>query len=70
MAHYRGDITPLEFITRCQGTFPLWKGSVGSEGRCLRQVPTWRGRWAGDEEGWLVDWGKGVYVFLKGTERG
>lgn len=36
---------PFALITRCQGTFPLWKRmllllSVGGDGRCLRQTPT------------------------------
>ena len=43
-------------MTRCHGTLALWKGwveveveveeSVGEAGKCLRQIPTWRGRWA------------------------
>lgn len=40
---YLGDMTPFEFMTRCQGTFPEWKGMDASEGRCLRQTPTCRG---------------------------
>jgi len=42
----RGEMPPLEFMTRCQGTLAVLKRREGSVGRCLRQRPTWRGRWA------------------------
>lgn len=44
---YRGDIAPLALMTRCQGTVSWLKRDEGSVGRCLRQMPTWRGRSAG-----------------------
>lgn len=43
---YLGEIIPFELMTRCHGTLPSWKVAVGSEERCFRQTPTWRGRWA------------------------
>ncbi len=46
-ASYRGDMAPLELITRCQGTLALLNGASGSLGKCLRHTPTWRGLWAG-----------------------
>jgi hypothetical protein len=39
----RGEMAPLALMTRCQGTVPSLNLWVGSEGRCLRQTPTWRG---------------------------
>lgn len=44
---YRGEMTPLALMTRCQGTVWPLKRAAGSAGRCLRQTPTWRGRCAG-----------------------
>ena len=55
---YRGEMMPLALITRCQGTLSWWKRAApppaseaaSAGGRCLRQMPTCRGRWAG----WLI----------------
>ena len=70
---YLGEIMPLELITRCQGTLPLWKVWLASEERCLRQTPTWRGRcarrlseFAKDE---MCDRGKrGSHEFQRGVQ--
>ena len=37
---------PLELITRCHGTLLLLKREAGSEDKCFRHTPTWRGLWA------------------------
>jgi hypothetical protein len=37
---YRGEITPLELMTRCHGTVSLLNLNAGSAGRCFRHTPT------------------------------
>jgi hypothetical protein len=39
-----GEIMPFALITLCHGTFSWLNRSSVLEGRCLRQMPTWRGR--------------------------
>ena len=38
---YLGEMVPMELITLCQGTLPLWNGRcAAASGRCLSATPT------------------------------